>query len=158
MLFQKTHPSILADVARIVEHAALPATRRRDLLSAVNRICVMSGHHPEALRADPTVLRQALSTIRPAAHGVSKQTFANLRSNFVAALHLAGVVDPMPRGVAKHDPQWAPLVARMTEKRLSMRLAAFLNWCARQGVAPDAVDDETVQSFLVWLEKRTLCP
>ena len=93
MLFPTDFPANLADVARIVEQAALPATRRRDLLSAVNRICVMTGRHPAVLQAEAVALRQVISTIRPAAHGISKQTFANLRSAFVAALCLAGVVD-----------------------------------------------------------------
>lgn len=158
MFFPANHPTSLADVARIVEHAALPATRRRDLLSAVNRICAMAGHHPGSLQAEALALRQVISAIRPAAHGIGKQTFANIRCNFTAALHLAGVIDPMPRGLAQRDPAWAPLVAGLPDRRTRNGLAAFLNRCARQGVPPDAVDDETVQAFLVWLNTRTIYP
>ena len=39
-----------------------------------------------------------------------------------------------------------------------MAWPAFFNWCATQGIAPDAVDDAVVQQFHRWLENRTLCP
>ena len=33
-----------------------------------------------------------------------------------------------------------------------------MNWCARKGIGPAAVDDAVVQLFLHWLETRTLHP
>lgn len=157
MLFPDNHPSTLTDVIPIVENADMPATRRRDLVSAINRICAMSGNDPRTLRAEPAVLREAIAGIRPAAHGIKQQTFANLRSNFVAALVLGGIVESQPRGLASRDPTWAPFVARLTDLGMRNGLASFLNWCARQNVAPDEVEDATVQAFLTWLETRTVC-
>ena len=45
-----------------------------------------------------------------------------------------------------------------SDQRLAGGLAAFANWCAVQGIAPEQVDDEVVQQFHRWLENRTLCP
>jgi integrase len=42
--------------------------------------------------------------------------------------------------------------------RLSSGIAAFANWCARQGISPEEVNDTAVQQFLIWLETRTLYP
>jgi hypothetical protein len=40
----------------------------------------------------------------------------------------------------------------------SSSLAAFANWCVREGISPGEVNDTALQRFLIWLEARTLCP
>jgi hypothetical protein len=91
----------LADVLDLLDLAGLTGTRRRDMVSAVNRLCEMAGMTPASVRAKPSILKDMLSGIRPAAHGVSAARYSNLRSLFAAALQLAGVIDPLGRGVAK---------------------------------------------------------
>ena len=149
----------LADVNQKIEGSELSTTQARDMISAVMRICAMAGLAPSALEADVAGLRVVLSKIRPAAHGIAPKTFSNLRSLFVAALGNAGIVDAMPRGVAGGHPVWAPLIKAIAwDKRLSNGLAAFGNWCAVNGIAPEDVDDDILQRFLAWLEARTLHP
>jgi integrase len=148
----------LADVLGLIDQA-VTGTRRRDMLSAVNRICEMAGMTPASVRAEPSVLKGMLSRIRPAAHGVSAKSYSNLKSLLGAALELAGVIDPSGRGGAKRHPEWRPLLEAVThDQRLSNGLAAFANWCAGQGISPGEVDDSLVQRFLTWLEVRTLQP
>jgi integrase len=149
----------LADVLGLLDPAGLTGTRRRDMVSAVNRICEMAGTTPASVRAEPSVLKDMLSRIRPAAHGVSAKSYSNLRSLLGAALQLAGVIDPSGRGGAKRHPEWGPLLEIVADdQRLSNGLAAFANWCAGQGILPREVDDTVVQRFLIWLETRTLQP
>ena len=77
----------------------------------------------------------------------------------LAELRLADIIDSNRQGCAACHPAWAPLVqAIAADKRLSIGLACFNNWCAAQDILPDAVDDAVVQGFLGWLEHRTLCP
>ncbi len=155
----ETHfPTTLAKVLEIVEGSQLPATRRRDLASAVRRICILPGVSPIAVKSEATALRRLVADIRPAAHGLTGKSWANLRSAFTASLALAGVIDALPRGTAKVDPAWASLIERLTDKRLANGLAAFANWCAVQEIVPEAVDDEAVERFHLWLETRTLHP
>ena len=119
----------------------------------------MAGTTPASVRAEPSVLKDMLSRIRPAAHGVSAKSYSNLRSLFAAALQLAGVIDPSGRGSAKRHPGWGPLLEAVADdQRLSNGLAAFANWCAGQGISPGEVDDTVVQRFLTWLEAKTLHP
>ena len=99
----------LADVLAEVEANAVTPTRRRDMISAIKRICTMAGMIPATVKADPATLRPMVNGIRPALHGVSDKTWANLRSSFVAALELAGVIDSMGRGDAVADAAWGPL-------------------------------------------------
>jgi integrase len=149
----------LADVLGLVDRAGLTGTRRRDMVSAVNRLCEMAGSTPASVRAEPAVLKDMLSRIRPAAHGVSAKSYSNVRSLFAAALQLAGVIDPLGRGGAKRHPDWGPLLKAVADdQRLSNGLAAFANWCAGQAVSPGELDDVVVQRFLTWLETRTLQP
>ncbi len=125
MLIQANHPGTVEEVLRIVQNADLPATRRRDLVSAINRICTMAGHHPSTLRAEASTLRAAVADIKPASHGIAKQTFANIRSNLVAALALAGVIDPLARGLAAKDPGATPAMAQkrlVAERRSRLRV------------------------------------
>src|SRR5438093_5594919 len=76
----------LADVLALFDQAGLTGTRRRDMVSAVNRICEMASTTPAGVRAEPSVLKDLLSRIRPAAHGVSVKSYSNLRSLLAAAL------------------------------------------------------------------------
>jgi hypothetical protein len=149
----------LADVLGLLDQAGLTGTRRRDMVSAVNRLCEMAGTMPASVRAEPSVLKDMLSRIRPAAHGVSAKSYSNLKSLLGAALQLAGVIDPSGRGGAKRHPEWGPLLeAVVDDQRLSNGLAAFANWCASQAISPGEVDDTVVQRFLTWLETKTLHP
>src|SRR5258705_10748957 len=109
----------------------------------------MAGTTPASVRAEPAVLKDMLSRIRPAAHGVSVKSYSNLRSLLAAALQLAGVIDPSGRGRAKRHPEWGPLLEAIADnQRLSNGLAAFANRCAGQGISPREVDDTVVQGFL----------
>lgn len=147
------------DLLRFVDEAHLTATRRRDMKSAILRTCEMVGCTPQSLRLNPPIIREMLRKIFPALHGVSSKTWANMRSLFAAALEMAGVIDRLGRGVALRHPVWAPLMrAIASDQRLAGGLAAFANWCAAQGISPEEVNDAAVQTFLIWLETRTLCP
>jgi site-specific recombinase XerD len=149
----------LADVLSLIDQTGLTGTRRRDMISAIKRICEMAGTTPACVCAGLPVLKEMLSRIRPAAHGVSAKSYSNLRSLLAAALQLAGVIDPSGRGRAIRHPQWGPLLQAVAEdQRLSNGLAAFANWCAGQGILPGEVDDSVVRQFLTWLEAKTLHP
>jgi len=160
MTDNKKTPETGADLLRhLDDRDDLTKGRRRDLKSAIKRICEMAHVVPTTLPADPMALRPILRKIRPAAHGVSPKTWSNLKSLLGSALQLAGVADPMGAGLALQSPDWKHLLVPIREnKRLSHGLAAFANWCAVEGIPPNAVGDETVQKFAAWIETRTLCP
>ncbi len=153
-----SHPvQAAADVLLMLEQADLPALKKRDMISAVRRICVMAGCSPASLRLEVPALRGRLATILPAAHGITPKTFANLRSLFVKTLEWAGVIERLQRGAARQHEAWAPLIATIAaDKALSKGLASFTNWCATNGIRPIDVSDATLRQFGDWLENRTL--
>ena len=153
----KNRVGTLADALAIVEQTGPAETRRRDMISAVKRLCEMAGTTPASMPAEPLRLREMLSRIRPAAHGVSAKSYSNLRSLLGAVLQLADVIDSMCRGSAKRHSYWGPLLKTIADdQRLSNGLAAFANWCASQSISPSEVNDTAVQRYLIWLEARTL--
>ena len=136
-----------------------PQCRRRDIKSAVQPICEMAGFTPQGFRLEVPIIKETLRKIRPAAHGVSSKTWANIRSLFGGAPELAGVIDQLGRGIALRHPVWGPLVrAIASDKRLANGLAAFANSCAAQNIIPEDVSDAVLPEFHTWLENRTLCP
>ncbi len=144
----------LADVLCLVEDSGVTGTRRRDMVSAIKRLCEMASTVPANVRAQPPHLRELLSRIRPAAHGVTAKSYSNLRSLLAAALQLAGVIDPLGRGAASRDPEWRRLLEVIADdQRLSNGLVTFANWWVSQHISPSEVSD-----FSAWLETRTLYP
>jgi len=67
----------LADVLGLIDQVGVTGTRRRDMVSAVNRLCEMADTAPASVRAEPSVLKDMLSRIRPAVHGASTKSYAN---------------------------------------------------------------------------------
>src|SRR5688572_13980090 len=64
-----------ADVLAPLDATDLPPLRRRDMTSAIKRVCEMAGCSPNSLKLDIPELRARLAGIRPAAHGISAKTF-----------------------------------------------------------------------------------
>ena len=144
---------------RLLASSASPTGRRPWIgKSATERICTMAGVAPASVLAEAPRIRAVLIKIRPAAHGITAKTWANLLSRLRAELRLADVIDPNYAGCAASDPAWAPLVqAIATDKRLATGLATFQNWCAARGVTPDAATT-AFEDFGAWLNQRSLCP
>jgi integrase len=156
---ENTVVTTLAELLAFLERVTLAGIRRRDMVSAINRVCEMAGTTPPSVPAEAPRLREMLSRIRPAAHGVSAKSYSNQRSLLAAALQLAGTIDPLGRGSARCHPQWKPLLdAVADDQRLSNGIDAFANWCANHGISPGEVNDGAVQRFLTWLETKTLYP
>jgi len=156
---ETTAITTLSDVLAFLDRGGTSGTRRRDMVSAIKRLCDMAGTAPASVSAEPPRLREMLSRIRPAAHGVSAKSYSNQRSLLAAALQLAGIIDPLGRGSARCHPEWKPLLdAVADDQRMSNGIAAFANWGANHGISPGEVKDGAVQRFLNWLETKTLYP
>lgn len=149
----------LNDLREMIMQIDMQPNRKRDMASAITRLCEMLQRSPKTLDLDPSKLRILIKTIRPVMHGISPKTLSNIRALVGAALVIAGELEPVARGVAKRDVAWRGLVqAIATDHELVSGLAAFMNWCASNGSNPEDVCDSTLREFLDWLETRTLHP
>ncbi len=143
----------LADLLIDLEQdSSLSADRRRDLKSAVRRICELLGRDPASLPAAIAALRGAVNDLTPGGAGVSAKTLQNLRSNFLAALRHSAA------GSTKVGltPAWQALYDRLPDKRSRDGLSRFLRLCSARGLEPEAVDDAVIEAFVAWLSNATL--
>ena len=120
MATDQNHQKTLEDVRRLVESADPPGLQRRNGRSPTERIGAMAGVTPAQVPAEAPSIRAMLAKIRPAAHGMTSKTWANVLSRFRQELRLADVIDPNWQGCAARHPAWAPLVQAIAgDKRLS---------------------------------------
>jgi hypothetical protein len=153
-----TTPSILGltltDImAQIEADEGLKATRRRDLCSALRRLSAMLDRPIEALPADLSLLRPLINGLNPARHGLSAKTHANLRSNVLAAIRHAGIVEARPKSLSA---DWELFRDRLIPNRCRWGLSRFMRFCSAKGLSPDQVDDGIAGEFEVWLEASSL--
>lgn len=129
--------------------------RRRDLKSAVRRMCDLVEREPDLIPADITVLRGALRKISRTQSRMNPKTLANIKANVLAAMKLfQGKPSHLVRR-EKLSPGWQERASLLHDVRLQRGLSRFIRFCSRTGVAPDDVSDTTVASFDHFLRSET---
>ena len=97
----------LADVLAAVDRStALSPTRLRDLRSAVMRVANLLGNVPGRIALDLPAIATSLAAVSPVAAGMTTKRFANIRSDFLAAVKASGL---MPIGAVAQGPLGASL-------------------------------------------------
>ena len=71
-------------------HRGLSATRLRDLRSAVKRVAALLGEEPASIQLDLPAISTRLAAVNPMAAGLTAKSFANIRSDFLAAMKASG--------------------------------------------------------------------
>jgi integrase len=98
-------------------------------------------------------MRALIKAVRPAQHDLTPKTWANLRSNFRAAL-----VHAAPQQVRQGRPEWERLRAALPDKRMRTGLSRFITFCEANDILPVALSDAVSARFLAHLEADTLVP
>src|SRR5687767_2748850 len=96
----------LADVLDALEEASpdLSPVRIRDLRSAIARFCTLTGEEPGRIALDLAQLRTRLNAINPVAAGISPKSFANIRSDLLAAIAASGLKPISPSRQSLTEP------------------------------------------------------
>lgn len=142
----------LADVIEhIKEDLTLSPARRRDLVSAVLRICELIGADPQVTPASLPYVRPLIKQVRPARHDIRPKTWSNLRANFRAA-----VVAPLPRQPREPNAEWDTLLRALADPRMRERLSGLRRYCQREDIAPTKVSDAVLCDYEDYLEKNSL--
>ena len=132
--------SLAAVIAALRQREDLPATRRRDLVSAVRTTARLLRRAPEHLPAAVPALRAALAGVHPVAAGISAKRFANIRADLAAALRLAGQMRMACRVAPGLDPAWQQLREVCPLPRLRWALSRLMRWCSSCDITPEQVD------------------
>ena len=102
-------PANLATLLAALEgQSGLSESRRRDLRSAVKRVAHLLGNAPAAIPLAMDAIRDGLSAVNPIAVGMTPKRFANIRSDFVAAVKASGLAPGEDRKQGGLKPGMAP--------------------------------------------------
>jgi hypothetical protein len=124
----------LADVMLAIERVPDRTPQERsDLLSAVRRVADVLGLPPADVPAHPGFLRQRLAKVAPAAHGLGKRRWANVRSLLRQSLTVAGVHVLPNRYLAPYSPCWKALDGRIGNRSIRLGLCAADAFRVRPG-------------------------
>ncbi|MEQ9640309.1 MAG: site-specific integrase [Alphaproteobacteria bacterium] len=145
-------------IERIMADAELAATRRRDLASALRTIARALGRPPQILPASVHWLRPRLERLHHEQLGLSAKRLRNVVSDATAALRHLGLAQQVARDNVKPlSPQWMSMAAAVRDvPALHRGLSRFIGFCARLGIQPNDVSDETVAAYHTALDEGLL--
>jgi len=149
----KTLAHVLAAVDR---NTALSPTRLRDLRSAVMCVANLLGNVPARIALDLPTIATSLAAVSPVAAGMTAKRFANIRSDFLAAVRASGLISIGAWHKGRLAPAWCQLLARISQKRAHLGLSRFARYASAQGIDPQAVDDGTVTDFITAVREQSL--
>lgn len=149
-------PSLTA--AKVLEQIAgwhdIEVAERRELASAISTLVRVSGVPADMLPMTPERLRTDVLNKSPAAWGVKAGTHSNILSRLRKILRRLDVIDPKATELAA---DWAALKTLLAESpRAQMGLSCFMAFCTAMEIRPEAVTDQHLEQFEVWLNARTL--
>jgi integrase len=146
----------IADVLALLEaDTALPPTRRRDLMSALRRLCALLGRDPAVCPADIGSVRRMIGTIRPEQAGMGRTTWHKRKSDALAALRWAKAHEPKASSKGRLTPAWLSLMETLGDKHRRAALSRLVGFCSRCGIEPDAVTDAVINRFMDWIRDET---
>ena len=150
---RKTLAHVLAAVDR---STALSPTRLRDLRSAVMRVANLLGNVPGRIALDLPAIATSLAAVSPVAAGMTTKRFANIRSDFLAAVKASGLVPIGAWHKGRLAPAWRQLFARLSHRRAHLGLSRFARYASARGIDPEAVNDVTVADFITAVREQSL--
>ena len=145
----------LADLLVSLQASDLPKRKKQELASAIRTAARALGRMPENIPSDGRLLANRLKDIAPAAAGISRGRWNNVRSLLRTSLAL---VQPISPGRHRNDlsPEWLALsnkLASRSDKIASSRLLRFLS---ARGLGPIAVTKETFDEYQHHLDRSLL--
>jgi integrase len=152
-------PLTLADLLAALERdRKLSATRRRDLVSAVNRVAILLGQEPSAIPLDMAAISARLAAVNPVAVGISTKRLSNIRSDFLAAVKASGMMPANALGKSPLSAAWTGLFEQLSGLRPLIGLSRLGRFASVRGIAPKDINDEVIGDFIAAIREGSLCP
>jgi integrase len=152
-------PATLAEVTIALKRVkGLSHTRVRDLVSAVNRVSALLGNEPAAIAVDVGAISASLAGISPVGLGMTTKRFANIRSDFLAALKTSGLISPSSLRKSPVSGPWLQLFARRRGRRVEIGLSRLARYASARGLAPKDINDGVIAEFITVVREESLSP
>jgi integrase len=151
--FLAENRATLVDVKRLAESDIdLTGTRRRDLVSALNRVEQVFETSLDKLEASPRHVRELFASKSAAQVNLSEKTFANIRSLIIKALErYAPSALPLTRRIPI-APSWQKLLDRIETAYQRQALYRLATYSSAMGIAPEEVTPQTLLGLFEALE------
>jgi integrase len=147
----------LASVLAVLERTSgLSGTRLRDLKSAVKRVAFLLGNEPAAIVLDLGAISVGLAAVNPVAAGLTAKRFANIRSDFLAAVKASGIGPVKTEAKLPLSPDWVDLFQRLSGRRAHIGLSRLARYASGRGIVPKEVNDEVIGGFIAAVRTRSL--
>jgi hypothetical protein len=143
----------VSDVIRGLERdTELDPNRRRELCSALRKVCGVLRLDGGSVPAAPQHLRLLLTPITAAMAGVTKGRWANIRSLAFKALIHVGLCSMPGRYCVQLNPEWQWLRRRLPDRHERSGLSRFMSYCSARDIEPASVIAETFALFRVGVD------
>jgi integrase len=144
----------LATLLAILKTANLPGRKRQELASAIRTVARALGKSPEEIPADGRLIANRLREVAPAAIGISRGRWNNVRALLRAALTF---VQPISPGRHRNglSPEWVPLAKQLSPSD-RIALSRVLHFCSERGVGPREVTEATFEEYRDHLDRSLL--
>jgi hypothetical protein len=140
----------LADLLAAIGASNLSDRKRQELACAVRTVSRALGKSPENVPADARLLANRLKDVAPAALGISRGRWNNIRSLLRTALALTQPISP-----GRHQnevlPEWDALWSRLPRSQ-KIALSRVVRFCSARGIIPNAVTKQTFDDYRLHLE------
>jgi len=151
-------PPYLSDVLRrIQDDKEISPVQRRDLTSAIKRVCHLSGMPAENVPATTAGINPLLAALNPAKCDVTPQTFHNILSGLRRSFRR--YTKPQSLTVAKGTQlsvAWQQLMGSCHDKKILFGLHRFIAFCSARGWEPSSIDVGHYEQFVSVLKAELL--
>lgn len=156
-LFVSPDHATMAEVIDFVgADGTLSLQRRRNICSSIRTLARVLGMKPDGIPAHVVFLRGMFDRIHPEQSGISRKRLQNIKSDVLFALRHAGLAGQGRTYMAPLTTQWQRLFDALVDRQFKYGLSRFMRFCSAQGIAPEAVDDQISDAFLIAMERETL--
>jgi len=140
--------SVAAALAMLDTWSDLSTDRRAALRDALLTVTRITGLPAEAIPLECEFLSRRLVGHQARNYGVGRKRHANVVSNLRFVLRRLGIDRTVPATSVVLSPAWAALREATPAGVPRYRLSRFYAYCSRQDIAPEAVDETTLEAFV----------
>jgi hypothetical protein len=130
-----------------VRASRLPASRRRDILSAIRRYLKETSSFADKEKVRVPNVRQKLLKLEPAKLDISPKTWSNLKSNLLAGIELGRAAPILKTAQVVLTRSWKDLLPQIPDRRTREGLSRFMRFCSANKVSPIQVDGAVLAQF-----------
>lgn len=154
--------STLADVrAAISAQSDLNRKKREQMISALASLAAWRCCNLEDIRANVPELAALFEKVQPAALGIAPKTLANVKSLCLKALSISELAPGILNDIARNRPKnpvWANIYANMTTPAQRNSVSRLINFCNRNDIGPQVVDDVVIDRVMTETSNVSLRP